>query len=119
MHALVTGSSGFIGRHLCDSLLKLGHKVSPFCRSQGGDILQWGDVRQWVVPDVVYHLAGMLSTASPRDIYEVNVLGTLNLLEFCRLHKVRQLVYASSYLYGLPNYLPVDEGHPLNGERLC
>ena len=70
------------------------------------------------------------SFENPRETYEVNVLGTLNILELCRLYNIGNIVFASSYVYGSPEYLPVDEGHSLSptspyarskvmGEGLC
>jgi len=70
------------------------------------------------------------SFQEPREMYEVNVLGTLNILELCRLHVIPRIVFASSYVYGQPSYLPIDEAHPVNpnnpygrskvfGEGLC
>jgi UDP-glucose 4-epimerase len=54
----------------------------------------------------------------------------MNILEYCRIRQVKRLVFASSYVYGPPIYLPVDENHPINplnpyarskviGEELC
>ncbi|MFH1754821.1 MAG: NAD-dependent epimerase/dehydratase family protein, partial [Candidatus Latescibacterota bacterium] len=83
--------------------------------------------------DIVYHLAAITfvptSQSNPRATYHINVTGTINALEFCRLHEAK-LVFASSYVYGNPSYLPVDEKHPVNptnpyarskvaGELLC
>ncbi|NQV01604.1 MAG: GDP-mannose 4,6-dehydratase, partial [Bacteroidia bacterium] len=64
----------------------------------------------------VFHLAGKTyvpeSWKDPYEFYKVNVLGTVNVLEFCRQTNAR-LTYLSSYLYGDPDYLPIDENHPL------
>ena len=65
----------------------------------------------------------------PYDFYNTNFTGTLNMLELCRLNNA-SMVFTSSYVYGLPKYLPIDELHPLKslnpyshtkilGEDLC
>jgi nucleoside-diphosphate-sugar epimerase len=121
---LVTGASGFIGRHLTTELQKQGAKVLALDVQDNNPV----DLRDWHrledfgnelgKLDLAYHLAGLMfvpySFENPREIYEVNVLGTLNLLELCRLHKAEKVVFASSYVYGPPQYLPIDEEHPLN-----
>ena len=64
------------------------------------------------------------------DYFDNNVIGTLNVLEYCIQKKVRKIIYVSSYVYGNPEYCPVDENHPISphnayteskylGERLC
>jgi len=130
---LVTGSSGFVGRHLVDRLQEEGTGVHRFDIAEGGDITQWA---QWeAVPpaDIVFHLAAVTfvptSQANPRDTYHVNLIGTINALEYCRRHGAK-IVFASSYVYGNPDYLPVDEKHPVRptnpyarskvaGEMMC
>jgi len=129
---LLTGSSGFVGRHLHSELVKEGGKVLTF-DLPSKDIRKWGDLKD-VSADLVYHLAAVTyipySFKNPRITYETNVLGTLNVLELCRLQDIKKIVYTSSYVYGQPKYLPVDEKHPvkptnpytyskLMGERLC
>jgi len=137
---LVTGASGFVGKHLVEELRSQGAEVFAL-DSRGPDPI---DIRNWQAVkgfgsklgrlDLVYHLAALMfvpySFENPRETYEVNVLGTLNVLELCRLQRVPKLVFASSYVYGEPQYLPVNEEHPLNpgspyarskvlGEDLC
>jgi nucleoside-diphosphate-sugar epimerase len=53
------------------------------------------------------------SWKNPSEYYRINVLGTQNVLDFCRKTGVA-LTYVSSYVYGAPQYLPIDENHPLN-----
>jgi UDP-glucose 4-epimerase len=116
-NVLVTGSSGFVGRHLVDQLRKEGARVLCFDITDGKDITQWADWETITGTDVVFHLAAITfvptSQASPRNTYHINVTGTINALEYCRLHKAK-IVFTSSYVYGNPNYLPVDEKHPVN-----
>ena len=137
---LVTGASGFIGSHLSVELKKQGADVLPLTDQDGNSIelRDWRKLKKYVGKlgkvDLVYHLAAQLfvpySFENPRDVYEVNVLGTLNVLELCRLYNIQKIVFPSSYVYGHPQYLPIDEGHPVNpnnpyarskviGEALC
>ena len=137
---LVTGASGFVGKPLCEVLRKQGAEVFAL-DVQGNDPI---DLRDWQrlrdfgnklgKLDLAYHLAALMfvpySFENPREVYDVNILGTLNILELCRLSGAKKIVFASSYVYGPPQYLPIDEEHPLNptspyarskvmGENLC
>jgi UDP-glucose 4-epimerase len=137
---LLTGASGFVGGRLSVELRRQGAEVVTPTEDNGRNI----DVREWPklrdfgkvlgTADVAYHLAALMfvpyAFQEPREIYDVNVLGTLNVMELCRLHGVPKVVFASSYVYGQPSYLPIDEAHPLNpnnpyarskalGEGLC
>jgi nucleoside-diphosphate-sugar epimerase len=111
---LVTGATGFLGRHLVAALESGGHGVRPHS-SADGDIsrcpLPMKGIRH------VFHLAAKTfvpdSWQDPRPFYEVNVLGTLNVLEHCRRHGAR-LTLVSSYVYGVPQRLPIREDHPLS-----
>ena len=64
----------------------------------------------------MFHLAAKTfvpaSWQSPASFYEVNVMGTINVLEYCRKHST-PLTFVSSYVYGQPDYLPITESHPL------
>ena len=115
---LVTGSDGFVGRHLVNELKKKGGEVTGIDIQSGVDIRDWEKVKSIDDVDIVYHLAAMMyvpfSWKNPQIVYEVNVLGTLNILEYCRIHDVKKMVFASSYLYGKPKYLPIDEKHPID-----
>lgn len=116
-NVLVTGSSGFVGRYLVDRLRKEGARVFCFDITDGKDITQWTDWETIAGADAVFHLAAITfvptSQANPRNTYHINLTGTVNALEYCRLHGAR-IVFASSYVYGNPDYLPVDEKHPVN-----
>ncbi len=136
MKVLVTGGAGFIGSHVVDGLIEDGHSVAVV------DDLSTGkrehvdaqarfyklDIRSPDLdeifaqerPDLVTHHAAQAdvrrSMADPCFDAEVNILGSLNLLECARKHSVKKLVYASTggAVYGEPLYLPCDENHPLN-----
>jgi nucleoside-diphosphate-sugar epimerase len=110
---LVTGSNGFIGRQVVRALRLNGYLVYEFDR-EDGDISS--EKNHLPLTDHVIHLASMvyvpLSWEDPFPFYKTNVLGTVNVLEHCR-KTGSQLIYVSSYMYGTPKYLPIDELHPV------
>ena len=143
MQALVTGGAGFIGSTLVDRLLAEGHSVDVVDDLSSGSIANLADARAdrsndlkihqvdirdpSVVeligrrqPEVVFHLAAQadvrVSVARPTFDAEVNVLGSLNVLEGARVAGARKVVFASSggTIYGEPppSELPVKESHP-------
>ena len=135
MQAVVTGASGFIGSHLVDGLLAAGYRVKALGRNLPGligldaqsnpnlallpvnmaDRLALQQVLEGV--EIVFHLAsGSLPQSSNRDPHvdvQVNLLGTLNLLEASRLTGVKRLVMVSSggTVYGIPSVVPIPESH--------
>ena len=113
---LVTGSSGFVGGRVSRRLAEAGALVTNLDIAEGRDITDPGCFDGLTAPEVCFHLASVVfvpfSWEHPGETYKVNVLGTLNALEFCR-RAGAGMVFASSYLYGKPRYLPVDEEHPL------
>lgn len=133
--AAITGSSGFIGTHLMQELEDRNidtHGISLTTNSI--DVTKWDDVQQIPPKDLLFHLAGITniprSFEAPREVYLANTLGTLNMLEWCRLNNVKKIIYVSTFVYGIPQYLPIDEKHPiapnnpysqskLMGEELC
>lgn len=114
---LVTGSNGFIGRALVKRLSGQGFITIGFDIADG-DVAAEGSFTNLENEDIsyVFHLAGKTfipeSWSHPFSFYRTNVLGTANVLEFCRKTGAG-LTYVSSYLYGKPEYLPVDENHPV------
>lgn len=133
MRIAVTGSSGFAGSHLLKRLKESGSDVIALDIKNGIDITDWEKIRSIEKFDVLFHLAAKIyvpdSYENPRDFYYTNTTGTLNSLELCRIHKAK-IVFASSYIYGNPRYLPADENHPIDafnpyaqtkiiGEQLC
>lgn len=143
MKALVTGGAGFIGSTLVDRLLAEGHAVVVVDNLATGSLANLDaarsdpahdvtvhevDVRSPDVvdlvarsgPDVVFHLAAQadvrVSVARPVFDAEVNVVGSLNVIEGARAAGVGKVVFASSggTIYGdpAPSDLPVSESHP-------
>jgi nucleoside-diphosphate-sugar epimerase len=114
----VTGSSGFLGNKLVDSLLERGHQVISIDISNGIDIMEWEKFKNIEYFDVLVHLAAMsfvpLSYEKPREFYSLNINGVINGLELCRIYGAK-FIFASSYVYGNPRYLPIDEDHPVEG----
>lgn len=128
MRALVTGASGFVGRHLCDHLSSLDDDVvgtdrAPHDGSLALDILdpeRAASVLTDVKPDVVYHLAGWADVGAswthPQEALRANAEGTMNVLAACRAAQVdRVLVVSSADVYGIvaEDDLPITEQHPL------
>jgi len=137
MRILVTGGAGFIGSHVVDALIERGHEVvvaddlstgkrehlNPQARFYHLDIRDaqgLEDVFAAERPEIVNHQAARAnvreSMARPVLYAEVNVIGSLNLLELSRKYGVGKFIYASTggAVYGEPEYLPADESHPIN-----
>lgn len=116
MKIAITGSNGFIGKNLVAALLSSNYTVVEISRAKGKNICIWDDVRDIERCDIIIHLAARTfvpdSFSHPRDFYQINTTATLNALELARLWGAR-LIYMSSYLYGPPQYIPVDEKHPI------
>lgn len=117
----VTGSKGFIGQHLCRHLLQIGDRVVGNDKHQNKfNVSNIHKVKSFPLAKIqaIVHLAAKTSITdslnNPYETYYANVLGTLNLLEFARLRNIHKIINISTYVYGLPLYLPVDEGHPVN-----
>jgi len=136
MRVLVTGGAGFIGSNIVDMLLENGHEVSviddlstgfeenlnrnaTFHRldirsAEAAAVLEEGGF------DILCHHAAQMdvrrSVREPLFDADVNIRGSLGLLEACRRGGVRRVVYASTggAVYGEPESVPVTESHPIN-----
>jgi nucleoside-diphosphate-sugar epimerase len=111
----ITGSSGFIGKHLVQELVKSGNDLTLIDLDIGYDVTNFFQMNALPGFDIAIHLAAKTFVPDayndPRLFYHINVLGTLNMLELCRLRGAR-MILLSSYIYGHPEYLPIDENHP-------
>ena len=153
--ALVTGGAGFIGSHLVDLLMRKGYGVivldnlstgklenirehlnDPQFKFVKGDIRDRQSIEEAIRGvQAVFHLAAITSVPysvkHPEITRQVNVEGTRKLLEACLRGGAERFIFVSSCaVYGEPEYLPVDEGHPtrpvspyaeskLEAENLC
>jgi nucleoside-diphosphate-sugar epimerase len=115
-HALITGSTGFIGRALKQRLSCVGYEISEL--NSDVDIRNAAGLLRFIGLNIscVFHLAGKTyvpeSWHNPAEFYHVNVMGTENVLEFCRRKSI-PLIYVSGYLYGQPARLPISEDDPI------
>jgi UDP-glucose 4-epimerase len=135
LRILVTGGAGFVGSHVSDAYLALGHDVAilddlsrgsrnnlnPAARFYEGSLLDPSFLHSVLSrerPEVVNHHAAQTdvirSTKDPLFDASVNILGSLNLLQASASNLVHRFIYASSggAIYGNPNKLPVDEQWP-------
>jgi GDP-4-dehydro-6-deoxy-D-mannose reductase len=124
--ALVTGGSGFAGRHLVTLCRDAGDAVVTAERSTGVDLLDAGSARAAVrdaAPDVVYHLAARAhvgqSWEDPAGTLRDNLAMTVNLFEAVRAHAPDAVVVAvsSSEIYGPADRLPIEETFPLRPQN--
>lgn len=114
---VVTGATGFVGKRLVSRLTNLGYQVVPISRKLGLDICSKETLENIGPFDYMIHLAARTfvpdSYSDIEKFFLTNVLGTLNCLELCR-NSAASMSFASSYVYGPPAYLPIDELHPVN-----
>lgn len=141
---LVTGADGFIGSHLVEHLVQKGYKVRAFVLYNSFNSYGWldtfpkelldkieifsGDIRDpngmrvaMENIDTVYHLAALIaipySYHSPDNYVDVNIKGTLNVLQAAKMLKTKRVVVTStSEVYGTAQYVPIDEKHPFQGQ---
>jgi len=136
MKVLVTGGAGFIGSHVVDLCIRNGHEVivvddlstgresnlNPAAKLYRMDIRdsRLKDVFEREKPDYVDHHAAQMdvrrSVVQPLFDADVNILGSINLIECAKQFGVKRFVYISTggAVYGEPEYLPCDEAHPIN-----
>lgn len=111
---ILTGASGFVGRHLLARLEQLGATVVTPPRTDDFNLIDEDCFRERV--DYVFHLAGRIgvvdSWQQPIDFLEVNALGTARVLERCRKWGCA-MTMVSAYIYGVPERLPISETHPI------
>ncbi|MBP9711112.1 MAG: NAD-dependent epimerase/dehydratase family protein [Candidatus Pacebacteria bacterium] len=118
MKAVVTGSSGFIGTHLCKALREKGWGVVEVDIEKGIDVRDVKVLDQaFKGADYVFHLAALprvqYSIENPAETHEINVSGTLNVLLAARNAGVKKVIYsASSSAYGDQDTMPLKEDMP-------
>lgn len=135
---LVTGADGFIPSHLCEFLYQNKANVIALIRRNSTGVFRnindikskikivWGDTQDLSLLtqitkkiDIIFHLAAQshvgYSLYNPYETVINDVNSTLNVLEASRKNDVKRIVHAgSSEIYGKPEYVPIDEKHPLN-----
>jgi nucleoside-diphosphate-sugar epimerase len=127
---LITGATGFIGKHIAIALTKRGTKLKCLVRKtsqtnfleQLGTELSYGDMNDTISlkkalqdVDTIYHAAGEVFATQEKNYYNVNVAGLKNLLEACSHSSVKKLVHFSSSSATGPNpqkNIPVTEESP-------
>jgi len=134
MKALVTGGAGFIGSHLADLLIELNCEVLvldnlSIGRKENIEHLEANSDFTFINADIcnldeieplfknvhwVFHLAALAdivpSIENPTEYFKSNVNGTFNVLQACRKHQVKRIIYAgSSSSYGIPDEYPTKE----------
>jgi len=118
---LVTGSNGFIGSSLLKKIVSPEYEVHEL-NIEDGDIANPESLKIFFNMDIfhVIHLAGRIyvpdSWDDPHQFYSTNVMGTLNVLEFCRSNNCA-LTHVSAYLYGQPDKLPISEESKINPDN--
>lgn len=136
MKAIVTGGAGFIGSHVVDGYVNQGFDVlvvddlstgrienlNPAARFERVDVRspEFSDLIRDERPKLINHHAAQISvkvsTSRPMFDADVNIVGSVRLLEAARKSGVSKVVYSASggTAYGEPEYLPCDEKHPIS-----
>lgn len=117
---LITGSDGFIGLHLKNSLSKFGANVAGYDLESGQDIQNTKKLEQFVKAgyDVIYHLAGLSGSKESNENLQkclyINTFAAVNLMQLIvKFSPQTKIILSSTRLeYGKVRYLPVDENHP-------
>ena len=143
MKTLVTGGLGYIGSHVAINLINAGYEIVIVDNLSNSNIKTLKLIEKIVGKSVsfhlidvrnyqelnklfkaenfesVVHLSGLKavgeSVIDPLRYYDHNVSGSINLFKCMKEHNVKKLVFSSSAtVYGNPQYLPIDENHPIN-----
>ncbi len=135
MHVLVVGGAGYIGSHVVKNLLNSGMKVTVFDNLSTGQRINFFSTAKYIIGDILN--VSEIETAMSKDVDAVvllagkkavgesminpekyalnNISGTINVLNAMCKYNVNKLVFSSSAaVYGTPQYLPIDEEHPLD-----
>ena len=129
MKTLVTGGAGFIGSHLVERLVQLGHEVSVIDNLATGKEENLDGIRKKIIfhkesinnikevlegTDVVFHVAAIprvqFSIHNPMESHHTNINGSLNLLKQCSDLGIKRFIFSSSSsVYGDQKSLPLEE----------
>jgi len=133
---IVTGGAGFIGSNLVDKLIELGHRViiidnlltglkeninpkAIFYEEDIRDLNALDNIFSKEKPEYIFHLAAgylVQSLENPQRDAEINIIGTINLIQLCLKYKVKKIIYSNSggASYGEPKEIPITENHPIH-----
>jgi UDP-glucose 4-epimerase len=122
MHIIVTGGSGFLGRHLCRALTQTGHTIknidlveNPEFKTVIADVRDQEKMLQEITDaDLVFHLASLIeageSVKEPFKFIDYNINGTVSVLEAMRRNQISNFAFSSSAaIYGEPLRVPIKE----------
>lgn len=153
MNVIVTGGAGFLGSHVVEELISQKHSpiiIDNFSNSDGNtirkfvkekkakliklDVRNFNQVKKLPKASAVIHLAAVASISesykNPKYVSDVNINGTLNMLEFCKIQKIKKFIFISSAsVFGDADQKVSEKIHPeptnlygttkLIGEHLC
>ncbi|RZD39528.1 MAG: NAD(P)-dependent oxidoreductase [Thaumarchaeota archaeon] len=111
---LITGATGFIGKHLVKKIPNYNMAVDQ--NGKNIDLRIRKEVLKIKRADIVIHLAGKIPSEknySKNIFFEHNILGTLNILEYCVKKKVKKIIFVSSYVYGNAGKNPINEKYEI------
>jgi len=142
MKILVTGAAGFLGSHLSEKYVNEGHVIYAVDNLLNGNL---NNIRTLLhrknfkfihddvlhlelyhkIPtdlDAIIHLAAQIhvdrSIINPKETFNINVDGTMKILEFARMNDIGKILFSStSEIYGSAKYAPMDEEHPLSAQH--
>jgi UDP-glucose 4-epimerase len=142
MKILITGAAGFLGSYLSEKYVNEGHIVFGIDNLLNGNLnnvrtllhrknfkFVHDDIRNKdlyaKLPtdlDAIFHLAAQIhvdrSIVNPQETFDINVTGTMKILEYARMNDVNKILFAStSEVYGSAKYVPMDEDHPLAAQH--
>ncbi|MBA3750884.1 MAG: GDP-mannose 4,6-dehydratase [Nitrosopumilus sp.] len=142
MKILITGAAGFLGSHLAEKYVNEGHVIYGLDNLLNGNLNNirtllhrknfkfiHDDVRKQEIYhklpndiDAIIHLAAQIhvdrSIVNPAETFNINVDGTMKILEFSRMNDVSKILFAStSEIYGSAKYVPMNEEHPLAAQH--
>jgi len=135
LNVLVTGGAGYIGSHAVLELCENGHDVTVFDNLSSGHLLNIDSQAEFIQGDIlknddlknvfngkfeaVFHFAALKAAAEsmlePGKYATSNITGTINILNKMLENNIKYFIFSSTAaVYGIPEYLPIDEKHPIN-----